>query len=208
MMLLQTTGETQHPPRLTVISYDIGCAKRARRVRRVLDPLRRAKQYSVYETTLRRGEFRGVLAELTEYCDLDKDRLAVWWPRSAVRVEWRGGALRPFACGTISVGAIPAAVAEKSVNFVVCYDVSDPATLNKIGGHVAAHGAMLQRSIYWLRMPYRRLVGVIARCGSLLAKDDRLWAYPLQGADDLWLVGPHRSSILPIAADRWWRAYP
>jgi CRISPR-associated endonuclease Cas2 len=191
-------------PRLTVLSYDISSAKRARRVRRVLDPLRRAKQYSVYETLLHRAEFRGVLAELTEYCDLAQDKLAVWWPRRAIRIEWLRGALRPIACDAQQTNAIEALkVSERSGNFVVCYDVSEPETLDRVADCVAAQGAMLQRSVYWLRVRYRPLAAVLERCGRLLAKDDRLWAYPLQGADDLWRVGPQTSSILPVTADRW-----
>lgn len=64
---------------------------------------------------------------------------------------------------------------------------------------------MIQRSVYWLRVPGRRLVAVLRRAGARLGRDDRLWAYPLRGADELWRIGTERSSLLPVAADHFAR---
>jgi CRISPR/Cas system-associated endoribonuclease Cas2 len=202
--MLLTVAPLGQPPRLTVFAYDIGSARRARRVRRLLDPLRQAKQYSVYETMLNRGEFRGLLAELTECCDLATDRLAVWWPRRALRLEWRDASLRPVALDGASVPGRAGAVPEGG-NFIVCYDISDPDALAAAAALIGAEGAMVQRSVYWLRVPGRRLVAVLRRAGGRLGGDDRLWAYPLRGADELWRIGTERSSLLPVAADHFAR---
>lgn len=48
------------PARLVVLSYDISCPRRARLVRRVLDAIHHAKQYSVYEAVLSDGAFRAM----------------------------------------------------------------------------------------------------------------------------------------------------
>jgi CRISPR-associated endonuclease Cas2 len=194
-------------PRHIVFAYDIASARRARRVRRTLEPLRRAKQYSVFETVLHAGEFRGVLAELIELCRLPEDKLAVWWPRGSIRLEWQAGGMRPILCAPAPgrPSSSPRAC-ESCGNFVVCYDVRDPARLEKAAACIAAEGAMVQRSIYWLRAPYLRLEAIMRRCGSHLTNDDLLWAYPLCGADQLWRVGPEQSAILPVTADRWVKA--
>ena len=73
--MLYTITE-ERPARLTVLSYDIHSPRRAYRVRKALEPWRQAKQYSVYETLLGYGEFRGLTAELAECCDFTTDRLA------------------------------------------------------------------------------------------------------------------------------------
>jgi CRISPR/Cas system-associated endoribonuclease Cas2 len=113
------------PFRMTVLAYDMGCPRRARRVRKALEPWRFDKQYSVYETRLGHGEFRGVLAELADCCDFAADRLAVWWPFEGLRLVWRQDRLQVGAReGVASRGLVrlPARIG----NFVVCYDVTDP----------------------------------------------------------------------------------
>ena len=190
------------PARLAVLAYDIACPRRAYRVRKVLNPLHHAKQYSVYEAMLGAGYLRGLLAELSACCDFGADRLAVWWPLDGVRLEWQRGRL----VVTARAGAPcrePAALRPNVGNFVVCYDVSDPAALRAVAAAVAAEGAMVQRSVYWLRLPARQLAAVVGRCAPHLAADDRLWAYPLGGCGDLWQVGAPPPSILPIATHRW-----
>ena len=190
------------PARLAVLSYDIACPRRAYRVRKVLNPLHHAKQYSVFEAMLGEGQWRGLLAELSACCDFGADRLAVWWPLDGERLEWRQGRLTV----TARAGAPrrePAALRPNLGNFVVCYDVSDPAALRAVADAVAPEGAMVQRSVYWLRLPTRQVAAVLRRCAPHLAEGDRLWAYPLAGCSDLWHVGSPAPSILPIATHRW-----
>lgn len=201
--MLLTMDQGRQPPRLTVFAYDMASPRRARRVRRLLESVHHAKQYSVFETLLGWGEFRGVLAEVTEYCDLSEDKLAVWWPRGAARLQWQQRRLQCMACGPQQAGAGAAAALKGIGNFVVCYDVSDPEALDIVASQIAAEGAMVQRSVYWLRTPSRRLSALLERCARHLAENDRLCAYPLRGAHDLWRIGTEASSLLPMATDRW-----
>lgn len=190
------------PARLAVLSYDIACPRRAYRVRKALNPLHHAKQYSVFEAMLGNGQLHGLLAELCACCEFSADRLAVWWPVDGMRLEWQHGRL------TLTARAgeprrEPAVLRPNIGNFVVCYDVSDPAALRAVANVVAAEGAMVQRSVYWLHLPTREVAAVLARCARHLTEDDRLWAYPLGGSGDLWQVGTPETSILPIATHRW-----
>jgi CRISPR/Cas system-associated endoribonuclease Cas2 len=195
-----------HSPHLAVLAYDIGCSRRARRVRGVLGSLHHAKQYSVFEVLLGEGQLRGVLAELSLLCDLSEDLLAVWRPRNGVRLQW--------ADGRLIIGArdgqpyhIPARVPTNTGNFVICYDISDPDALGAVAGEIAPETAMVQRSVYWLRGPVDRLSALLARCASYLADGDRLWAYPLRGSHDLWRLGTQDYAILPISTHRWSKSW-
>lgn len=199
-MLLSIHGAK--PARLVVLAYDIVCPRRARGVRKVLAALHHCKQYSVYETLLGEGEFRGVLAEVSATCDFPADRLAVWWPLDGLRLHWRQGRLL-VAARAGEPGREPARLPPNTGNFVVCYDISDPDALVAVASEVAAESAMVQRTVYWLRAPTARLSALLARCAPHLAEGDRLWAYPLRGSHDLWHVGTLANSILPIATHRW-----
>ncbi|WP_295457061.1 CRISPR-associated endonuclease Cas1 [uncultured Thiodictyon sp.] len=90
-MLFASAG--LRPARLVVLAYDIGCPRRARGIRRVLDSLHHAKQYSVFEAMLGDAECRGVLAEISACCDFSSDLLAVWWPLDGLRLRWLQGRL-------------------------------------------------------------------------------------------------------------------
>lgn len=188
--------------RLVVMSYDISCPRRARRVRRVLDPLRIEKQYSVFETRLGKGEFNCVLAELSCICDFSCDRLAAWWPLDGLRLHWRQGRLMVAARAGAPCDE-PAVLPPNTGNFVVCYDISDPDALRAVAAQVAAETAMVQRSVYWLRAPTAKLSALLARCSPHLDDGDKLWAYPLRGCHALWNVGAEVNSILPIATHHW-----
>lgn len=179
-------------PRMTVFSYDISCPRRSARIRRILEPLQMAKQYSVIETTLSVSEFQGILAEITLAVDLRTDRLSVWWPRNGTRIVYHHR-------NRSTNSALPT-----SSNYIVCYDVSDPRALQRVGGIVARETVMLQRSVYWLRGS-AAILGHIFACSDLhlTGEHDRLWAYPLAGAGDLWQIGPNVISALPIARHRW-----
>jgi CRISPR/Cas system-associated endoribonuclease Cas2 len=190
------------PSRLAVLSYDISCPRRARRVRRVLDPLRIEKQYSVFETRLGKGEFNGVLAELSCICDFSCDRLAAWWPLDGLRLHWRQDRLMVDArMGEPCHEA--AALPPNTGNFIVCYDISDPDALRAVAAQVAVGAVMVQRSVYWFRGSTVRLSALLARCAPHLAEGDKLWAYPLRGSHELWNVGAEVNSILPIATHHW-----
>lgn len=190
------------PGRLVVWSYDIACARRAHRVRRVLDALHHDKQYSVYETVLVEGAFRGVLAELSAHCDFSEDRLAVWWPRGGLRLQWEAKTLRVSACyGPTAAG--PARVPASTGNFVLCYDVSDPDALRAVAAVIAPVTVMVQRSVYWLRAPLPQLRSLLAGCADSLSGSARLWAYPLCSSHDLWHVGSGPRALLPITTHRW-----
>lgn len=196
------TIQGARPSRLVVLSYDICCPQRARRVRRVLDSLRIAKQYSVFEVRLGNGEFHGVLAGLSSLCDFSCDRLAAWWPLDGLRLHWRQDRLmvdarEGEACHAVAV--LPPNIG----NFVLCYDISDPDALRAVAAQVAVESVMVQRSVYWLRAPTTHLSALLARCAPHLADSDRLWAYPLRGSHELWHVGTQVNSILPIATHRW-----
>ena len=88
-------------------------------------------------------------------------------------------------------------------NFVICYDVSDAAALAAVADFIAPCTMMVQRSVYWLRGSLGELTALFERCASLLAERDRLWAYPLRQAGDLWHVGRQSTSVLPISIHRW-----
>jgi len=190
------------PARLVVLSYDISCPRNARDVRKVLDSLHHAKQYSVFETMLGDGEFRGVLAEVSACCDFSTDRLAAWWPLDGLRLRWQSGRLLVDARNGGPCHET-AKLPPNTGNFIVCYDISDPDALNAVAAEVAASAAMVQRSVYWLRTPTAQLSAMLARCAPHLAEGDRLWAYPLRGSHELWHVGTPVNSILPIATHRW-----
>jgi CRISPR-associated endonuclease Cas2 len=199
MMLAITGGR---PARLVVLAYDITSPRRARCVRRILDSRHHAKQYSVFEVMLGDGELRGVLAEISTCCDFESDLLAAWWPADGLRLGWRQGRLTVTArngepCQT------RASLRPNIGNFVVCYDVSDADALVAVAKEVAREGAMIQRSVYWLRIPTTRLTTLLQRCTGYLADGDRLWAYPLAGSRDLWHVGTPSTSIIPISTHRW-----
>ncbi len=190
------------PARLVVLAYDISCPRRARHVRRMLDSFHHAKQYSVYETLLGIGKFRGLLAEISTFCDFSVDRLAAWWPYDGLRLQWLQGRLRiDYREG--EPHSDPARLSPNIGNFVVCYDISDRGALHVVAAEVAAEAAMVQRSVYWLRKSNTQLSVLLARCSRHLDEGDRLWAYPLRGSHDLWHVGTQVNSILPIATYRW-----
>jgi CRISPR/Cas system-associated endoribonuclease Cas2 len=92
-------------------------------------------------------------------------------------------------------------LAELALGGVRLADLDDQRQL--AAAAVAVEGAMVQRSVYWLRLPARQLTAVLGRCAPHLDADDRLWAYPLGGCGDLWQVGAPEPSILPIATHRW-----
>lgn len=190
-------------PRLAVFAYDIASPRRARRVRAALQAAHSAAQYSVYEVLLTAPEFRGLLAETASACCLDEDRLAVWWPRDATRIDWLDGRLR-VAAGCIhgSRMTIPTA-AHGAFNFVVCYDVSNPSKLRKLAAKIAGEATQLQRSVYWLRMAPTALLDRLTTWGRWLDPGDRLWAYPLRRSADLWQVGGQPASVLPMATHHW-----
>ncbi len=190
-MLLPLNHSTTRPARLAVLSYDISHPRRARRVRAILEPLQHGRQYSVFEIRMPTPAVHGLLAECTSQLDLRQDCLALWWPRDGVRLSWAPG---HHASATLA----PAS------NFIVCYDVSDPDTLRAVGHLVAAHGAMVQRSVYWLRMPARAAEALLARCARTLQPGDRLWAYPLHNAGALWRVGERdEPALFPIGVHHW-----
>jgi CRISPR/Cas system-associated endoribonuclease Cas2 len=205
--MLLSTVDDRRAARLAVIAYDISMPKRARRVRRLLNAIRIEKQYSVFETCLLPSEFYGVIAELTTYCNLDRDRLAVWWPRDVVRLEWTIRHFRPASRGpAFGDDAAATATMKKSGNFIISYDVSDPGALDRIAGVVSAEGTMMQRSVYWLRLSYPRLIVVLERCARHLSEQDAFWIHPLQSASGLWRIGNAPSTLLPVTSDRWARA--
>jgi CRISPR/Cas system-associated endoribonuclease Cas2 len=187
-----------------VFAYDMADERRARRVRKLLQSVHHAAQYSVFEALLGEAEFRGLLAELTALCDLNEDLLAVWWPRHGQRLEWRRESIRMRSSGKEETSDPDIAKAARGAgNYLFCYDVSDEEALLEVAAQVAPEGAMVQRSVYWLRTSAKRLLGVLKRCGSHVAESDRLWVYPLQRAGDLWRVSAGRSAVLPISAHFW-----
>ncbi|MFB1488760.1 MULTISPECIES: hypothetical protein [unclassified Thiocapsa] len=189
--------------RLMVVAYDIGSPSRARAVRRVLDAVNHAKQYSVYETLLGPGELRRLLNEVSACCDPSVDRLAAWWPLDGLRLVWGKAGLQAEAqsggvCGT------PERLRANIGNFMVCYDISDTAALRAVGAEVAAECAMVQRSVYWLRAPATRLAALLKRCSIHLETSDRLWAYPLGASRALWRMDEHAAPwLIPIATHHW-----
>lgn len=204
-MLLPMQDTGARAARLAVMAYDIGQPRRARRVRRLLEAVHHAKQYSVFELRLPVGVLHGLLAEATALCNLDEDRLALWWPRDGLRFTWQpqAAAAQALANGGARVAGGDAALGG-SGNFVVCYDISDAHVLQQVGGRIAARGVMLQRSVYWLRLPAARVAHLLAGCAALIQEDDRLWAYPLRHAGALWQVGESEAPpLLPIATHHW-----
>lgn len=191
------------PARLVVLSYDISSPARARQVRRVLDAVHHAKQYSVYEALLCEGTLRGVLAEVSACCDFDSDLLAAWWPAQGLRLGWTDGQLRIEARRGEPQAPQPLPPQASFGNYVVCYDVSNPDALRRVAAEVASAGAMLQRSVYWLRLPRAQVTAILGRCAAHLDAGDRLWAYPLNGSGDLWRIGAPPSAVLPMHTHRW-----
>lgn len=188
--------------RLAVIAYDITCPKRARQVRKLLDTLHHAKQYSVYELLYKKPLISGVLAELDVLMDLAQDRLAIWWPWEGLRLVYQEKQLMISArCGQqcLEIAKLPQNIG----NFIVCYDISDPEALASVAAEIAPEAMMIQRSVYWVRLPVARFIVLMHRCMSNLDKNDRLWAYPLRGSHALWQVGTTNTSVLPIATYNW-----
>lgn len=191
------------PSRLAVVAYDIRSGRRAQAVRRVLDAVNHAKQYSVYEAVLGPGELRQVLADLKACCDCATDRLAAWCPVDGMRLAWRDGGLKidgQFG----GVYGMQAGLRPSIGNFMLCYDISDAAALRAVAAAVAAESAMVQRSVYWLRGSAARLSRLLSWCQERLASGDRLWAYPLGASRGLWRMGVDAApSVLPIATHHW-----
>lgn len=189
--------------RLMAVAYDIGSPSRARAVRRVLDAVIHAKQYSVYETLLGPGETRRLLNEVSACCDPRLDLLAAWWPLGGLRLVWGKGGLQIEAqAGGACIK--PARLRVNIGNFMLCYDISDTAALRAVGAEVAAECAMVQRSVYWLRAPAPRLAALLERCSIHLETRDRLWAYPLGASRALWRMGEQAApSLIPIATHHW-----
>lgn len=188
--------------RLVVISYDIASPRRARAVRKILLGLSHTRQYSVYELLMGNSLIRDVLAEVSDSCDFTEDRLAVWWPWDGQRLIWQDKMLRMSA----RMGQpchLTASLPRHLGNFIVCYDISDPDTLQKVARQIAAESMMIQRSVYWLRSSFSRLSSLLADCAPLLTENDRLWAYPLAGCHLLWRIGEPVSCVLPISTHRW-----
>lgn len=207
-MLLPLNHCTTRPARLAVLSYDISHPRRARRVRAILEPLQHGRQYSVFEIRMPAPAVHGLLAECASQLDLRQDCLALWWPRDGLRLSWVPGQPDTSVRCAPSGGAEPrrdaSATLAPASNFIVCYDVSDPDTLRSVGHLVAAHGAMVQRSVYWLRMPARAAEALLARCARALQPGDRLWAYPLHNAGALWRVGERdEPALFPIGTHHW-----
>jgi len=188
--------------RLIVIAYDITSPRRAYHVRKVLDSLQYEKQYSVYETVLGEGQFRGVLAELSTYCDFSSDLLAAWWPLEGLRLHWKQNQLM-ISAKRGEPWKTAAVLPQNIGNFVLCYDISDPEALCAVAKEVASEAVMVQRSVYWLRTSVAELSALLARCAPHLESEDRLWVYPLRSSSDLWNVGITNPSILPIATYHW-----
>lgn len=191
------------PSRLTVVAYDIGSSRRARAVRRVLDAVNHAKQYSVYEALLGPGELRRVLTEVRACCDLQSDRLAAWWPVGGVRLVWSQNALQTEAQAGSACGQ-PAHLNANIGNFMLCFDISNATALRAVSAEIAAETAMVQRSVYWLRAPVTHLTALLKRCNTFLETGDRLWAYPLGASRALWRMDEDTApSLIPIATHHW-----
>jgi len=97
------------------------------------------------------------------------------------------------------VGDRPAWLRANLGNFVLCYDIADPATLRAVAADIAAETARVQRSVYWLRAPVARLKTLLQCCAPRLDAADRLWAYPLGTGRALWRLDA-TPAVLPIAA--------
>lgn len=199
--MLFTIDNPIQSSRLVVFSYDISCPSRARKARGVLESIYHAKQYSVFEARLPERLFREVLAELSTVIDPDRDLFCLWWPRDGLRLVWTKSGL--VARKHWHFGGNGILVPVNTGNFIVCYDISDPGSLTAVGAIVAPQTMMLQRSVYWLRGNLEQLMELFAQCAPLLGETDRLWAYPLRVASDLWHIGNRDTSILPISTDRW-----
>lgn len=185
--------------RHVVVAYDIGCPRRAYRVRKQLASLHLGRQYSVYELCLPDPALHGLVAELATECDLSEDGLAVWWPSQGMRVVQHGTRQSLCDLRDLSAHAIPN---PGLGDFVVCYDIGDPESLRSVAALIGSAGAMLQRSIYWLRMAWPDLSRLLQRCGPLLKETDLLWAYPLSGTCSLWRLGISDSALLPLSTHR------
>lgn len=200
-MLIAIAGKA--PSRLMVVAYDIGSPSRARAVRRVLDAVNHAKQYSVYETLLGHGELRRLLTEVGTCCDPNSDRLAAWWPLDGLRLVWGKTGLQAEAQAGGVCGK-PVRLRANIGNFMLCYDISDAAALRAVSAEVAAESAMVQRSVYWLRAPVTRLAALLKRCSIHLEASDRLWAYPLGASRALWRMDEQAApSLIPISTHHW-----
>ena len=200
-MLLTIAGP---PSRLMVVAYDIPSPKRARAVRRLLDAVNHAKQYSVYETRLGPGQLRRLLNDVRDCCDPSADRLAAWWPVDGQRLIWGQHGLQADT-QTSDTPHQPPTPRTNIGNFILCYDISDAAALRTVNAEIAAECAMLQRSVYWLRASAAQLSALLKRCTAALDTGDRLWAYPLGASRALWRMNndDFTPSLLPISTHNW-----
>lgn len=200
-MLLPIGGS---PSRLMVIAYDIPSPKRARAVRRLLDAVNHAKQYSVYETRLGPGQLRRLLNDVHACCDPSADQLAAWWPVDSARLIWGHNGLQIDTL-TRNASPQPPNLHTNIGNFILCYDIRRAATLRTVSAEIAAECAMLQRSVYWLRASVTQLQTLLKRCAALLDNTDCLWAYPLGASRALWRMNSDdfTPSLLPISTHNW-----
>ena len=210
MLLLHEAGPAA---RLAVFAYDLGDPRRARRARRVLQALKSAAQYSVFELWLSEGRARGVLAELAHACNLGEDRLALWWPAQGRSWRLSRAQLLPAVSalpaltelGRLGATPLDHDALNGNFNFMLSYDVHDPRALQRLGRAVAPVAVQVQRSVYWLRMPSSELRALLHRWSRLLGDEDRLWVHPLRRAADLWRIDAadlaRPSCLLPVRAD-------
>lgn len=197
MLLTMHTG--QPAARLATVSYDVSSARRARRVRSLLQSVMHGQQYSVFEVMQSQAQVRELIAELSSLCELGEDRLAVWWPFKGRRLQWAEGRFRGLTRDQL--GDRPSSidrVLSESANFMISYDVTDAARLVRVSSKVAAEGALVQRSVYWLRMPAQRMQALLENLAVELKQPDLLWVHPLQRADALWHVGAKTAAVLPL----------
>ena len=195
--------------RTVVFAYDVRCSRRSFRVRRALQTVQTAAQYSVFETWLTPTERRDLLAELTSHMEMNEDRLAVWSPCKQTRVEVRKAKARSNTVRVVSRASITrcgdSVLAESWAgcgNSIVCYDIRDVDRLRAVAAAVASVTVAVQRSVYWLRAGWKDTNAIIRKLGELLDDDDSLWIYPLAHAGDLWRIQPSVSAMLPIGTEQ------
>jgi len=172
-----------------LFAYDIGDDRRARQVLRCLQRWRVDGQLSVHETELLPFQARELAAELLDYLDQRADSLLV------CRLSRRGnaGPIHALACSPRHPQLVGRKTAVHTTGslpggwYLLAYDITDPARLQRIQRHAAKVCVYLQRSVYLYHgagAPLASLLAILRE--EIRPGSDDMRLYYFAGPGDLW----------------------
>lgn len=197
-----------------VFAYDIACKRRWRRVFQCLRRWRVDGQLSVHETWLYPSQARELSSELLDLIDRKQDKLLV------CRLDRRGqGPIYQVSKGKRYA---PLAGAPKHTPlpdvlhdgwYLLVYDITDNARLQRIQRLTVKQSMQIQRSVYLFHGAGNKLSGLIGSVAEhLRQQQDDLRLYALSGAQDIWFLsgGPDtmaQARVYSGEPQTWWKTF-